>query len=339
MFVIGILVFALGMMAVLQAVFARIDERKFPAPGRLVEVAGRQVHVQQRGSGVPAVILEAGIAASSLNWSLAQTRLAEFTATLSYDRAGFGWSTSHSVGCSLTRIAEELHELIKVLGIAVPYIIVAHSFGAYIVTAYAQRFAEEMAGVVLVDPLTPEEWIEPTRSQRWILRRGIWFSRVGEVMEFFGVVRFCLWLLQRGRLKAPQRVLRLFGGKATETVERITGELVKLPPETVRLIRARWSTPKFFRIMAAYIQAVPRCAHELHGIKIPAQIPVTILSGAHQPQVRLREHQTIAAHSRRGRHLIASNCGHWIHLDRPELVADAVRDMVKTCTISLELKR
>lgn len=326
-------------MAVLQAIFARIDTRKFPAPGRLVKVASRQVHVQQRGSGAPPVILESGIAASSLNWSLAQAHLAEFAATYSYDRAGFGWSSLQSAGCSLTRIADELHELIAVLKIPLPYIIVAHSFGAYIVTAYTQRFADELAGVVLVDPLTPEEWIEPTGSQRWMLRRGIWFSRVAEVLEFFGVVRFCLWLLERGRRKAPQGVLRLFGAKATETVVRITGELLKLPPETVRLIRARWSTPRFFRTMAAYIQAVPRCARELHGATIPANVPVTVLSGAQQPEVRIREHAAIAAHSMNGRHLIASNSGHWIHLDQPELVADAVRDMVKACTISLELKR
>ena len=322
-----------ALLAIVQAICTRVDARKFPAPGRLVrfdtDADGREMHVQEKGSGRPPVILEAGIAASSLSWSLSQPLLAAFTATYSYDRAGFGWSTGNNRGCSLTALADDLHRLITTLAVPKPYIIVAHSFGGYLVTAYTQRFADEVAGVVLVDPLTPEEWMEPTRSQRWMLRRGAWFSRAGGVLEAFGIVRFCLWLLQRGQLKAPRGVLRLFGNKATETVGRILGELIKLPPATVRLIRARWSTPKFFWTMAAYIQAVPECARELQGLTIPAQIPVTVLSGAHQPQDRLQEHAAIAAHSASGKHLIAKRSAHWIHLDEPELVAQAVRDIVQ----------
>lgn len=322
----------LALMALLQAVYTRIDFRKFPAPGRLVNVAGRMMHVQQQGSGRPAVILESGIAASSLNWSLTQPPIAAYNAVVSYDRAGFGWSDATRPGCSLDTICEELHELIAVLAVPKPYIIVAHSFGAYIVTAYTQRFAGEVAGVVLIDPLTTEEWIAPTSTQRWMLRRGVWFSWMGGVLAAFGVVRVCLWLLQRGKRQAPRRVLGLFGGKATETVQRILGELLKLPPETVRLIRARWSTPKFFWTMAGYIQAVPRCACELHGLEIPANLPVTVLSGAHQPEVRLREHAAIAAHSNGGSHLIAVKGAHWIHLDDPELVAQAVCEMARDTT-------
>lgn len=319
----------LALMALLQAICARIDSRRFPAPGRLVNVAGREMHVREQGSGRPAVILESGIAASSLNWSLTQPQIAPHNAVVSYDRAGFGWSEPTRPGCSLNRISDELHELVAALELTKPYIIVAHSFGAYIVTAYTQRFAGEVGGVVLIDPLTTEEWIAPTSSQRWMLRRGVWFSRIGGVLAAFGVVRVCLWLLNRGQRQAPRRVLGLFGGKATETVQRILGELVKLPPDTVSLIRSRWSTSKFFWTMAGYIQAVPRCARELHGTPIPAHVPVTVLSGAHQPDIRLREHAVIAAHSMIGSHVTAGKSAHWIHLDEPELVAKVVREMAR----------
>src|SRR5262249_45823443 len=136
-----------------------------------------------------------------------------------------------------------------------------------------------------------------------------------------------LWLLQRGNREAPRGVLRLFGAKATETVERILGELAKLPPEVVRLIRARWSTSKFFWTMAAYIRAVPLCSAEMADRRIPAQVPVTVLSGGQQPEIRLQEHAAIGAHSRRGRHIVASKSAHWIHLDQPDLVVEAVREM------------
>jgi pimeloyl-ACP methyl ester carboxylesterase len=323
------LVLCAALMALVQWVCARIDERKFPAPGRLVDIGGARLHVRQSGEGRPAVVLEAGIAASSLNWTLVQALLSAFTTTCSYDRAGFGWSDSGNSTCSLNRMADDLHALLTQLELPAPYIVVAHSFGSYIVTAYAQRYADELAGVVLVDPLTPEEWVRPNRAQRWVIRRGVWFSRAGGVLASVGMLRACLWLLARGKREAPRGVLRLFGSQATETVERILRELAKLPPDVVRLIRARWSISRFFWTMAAYIQAVPRCAAEIQACTIPAQVPVTVLSGAHQQEARLQEHASIAARSTHGRHTTAGKSAHWIHLDQPELVARAVREMTE----------
>jgi pimeloyl-ACP methyl ester carboxylesterase len=329
---VAILLLIFGILSaqvVAQLICARIDRRKFPAPGSLVPIPGSQMHVQKMGSGSPAIVLESGIAASSLSWCMLQPRLAEIGATYSYDRAGFGWSVSENRDYSLARIVEDLHSLLRALEVPTPYILVGHSFGGYIARAYAQRFGSELAGIVLVDPLTPEEWVTPTLMQRWMMRRAVWFSRIGGLLAALGVLRFCLWLLQRGNPEMPRGVLAAFGAKASETVERILRELAKLPPNVVRVIRARWSTPPFFWTMAAYIGSLPRCAAELHGKPIPAEVPVTVLSGAHQTQVRLQEHAGIAAQSLHGRHLIANQSAHWIHLDQPELVIKAVREMVE----------
>jgi pimeloyl-ACP methyl ester carboxylesterase len=329
-----LLTFGLAILGILalqvtaQLICARIDRRKFPPPGKMVHIPGAEIHVQQAGVGSPAIILESGIAASSLSWCLLQPRLAEIGTTYSYDRAGFGWSVSENHDHSLKRITENLHSLLRALGTPAPYILVGHSFAGYIASAYAQRFASELAGIVLVDPLTPEEWVAPTFVQRIMLRRAVWFSRIGGVLAGLGVLRFCLWLLQRGNPQMPRGVLAAFGAKAFDTVARILRELAKLPPEVVRVIRARWSTPPFFWTMASYIQSLPRCARELHDYPIPAEVPVTVLSGAHQSPERLREHAAIAAHSHRGRHVIASQGAHWVHLDQPELVVQAAKEMV-----------
>src|SRR5689334_7801814 len=196
--VLGIVIAVLGLQMVLQLLCVRMDTRKFPLPGTLVKTASGTMHVQQSGSGSPPVILEAGIAASSLNWSILQPQLARLTSTYSYDRAGLGWSTHGSYACTLQRMSDGLHEMVGAAGIATPYVLIGHSYSAYIIRLYAQRFPEELAGVILVDPLTPEEWIKPKRFQRWRLRRGAWFSRAGGVLGALGVVRFSLWLLQRG---------------------------------------------------------------------------------------------------------------------------------------------
>ncbi|HKV91571.1 MAG TPA: alpha/beta hydrolase [Candidatus Angelobacter sp.] len=317
------------LQAALQLLCLWLDGRKDRAPGTLVQLPKRTVHVHQLGDGMPPIILEAGIAASSLNWSVLQPQLAALTTTYGYDRAGLGWSASTGPRCNVFQMADELHEWLDALHVPRPYFLAGHSYAAYILRIYACRFPDEIAGTILIDPLTPEEWIKPDRAQRAQIRRGVWFSRAGAVVSALGVLRFCLWLLQRGNNAVPRRVLGSFGSGAKGTVERILGELAKLPPQTVRLIRERWGHPKFFLVMARYIQALPACAAEVSGCDIPAHIPVTVISGAHQPQVRMAEHQAIAAHSLHGRHIIAARSAHWVHLDQPELIVQAFREMVE----------
>ena len=316
------------LQALAQLLCVRLDARKFPPPGSIVTTPRGNMHMRQIGSGNPPVVLEAGIAATSLNWSILQPRLAQVASTYSYDRAGYGWSKSRNRACTLQRMSDDLHELVAALNIHRPYVLVGHSYAAYILRVYAQRFPEELAGIILVDPLTPEEWIKPRRFQRWQLRRGVWFSRAGAALGSIGVNRFCLWLLQRGNSAVPSRVLSAFGARASETGHRILGELAKLPPETVRLIRERWSHAEFFLTMARYIRTLPATAAEAAQSHIPVHIPVTVISGAHQRPVRLAEHEAIAAHSLHGKHIIAEKGAHWIHLDQPELIVEAFCNLV-----------
>jgi pimeloyl-ACP methyl ester carboxylesterase len=304
------------------------DSCKYRAPGTLVQLQNRTVHVQQLGAGAPPIILEAGIAASSLSWSVLQPQLAKVTATFSYDRAGLGWSAPTGRHCSLSQMADELHQWIRALNVPRPYILAGHSYAAYILRVFARRFPDEIAGIILIDPLTPEEWIQPSRFQRWQIGRAVFFCRAGAVVSTLGVLRFCLWLLQRGNNSVPRGVLSSFGSAASDTVKRILGELAKLPPQTVRLIRERWGHPKFFLVMARYIRTLPACAAEAATSSIPAHIPVTVISGAHQPPIRMAEHRAIAARSAHGHHLVADKSAHWVHLDQPELIVQAAQDML-----------
>ena len=75
-----------------QAVANAVDATRCPAPGRLVDIGGCQLHINCTGSGGPTVILDAGLGGSSLDWSKVQPDVARFTRVCSYDRTGYGWS-------------------------------------------------------------------------------------------------------------------------------------------------------------------------------------------------------------------------------------------------------
>src|SRR5437867_10731682 len=83
---------------VLCACVARAQEGSpspVPMPGRLVDIGGWKLHLNCSGTarpGQPTVVLEAGAGDISTEWSLVQTRVAQFARVCSYDRAGMGWS-------------------------------------------------------------------------------------------------------------------------------------------------------------------------------------------------------------------------------------------------------
>src|SRR5262245_26655381 len=180
---------------VTQAVCVRRDRRRFPPPGRLVG----GLHVRQVGSHGPAVLFEAGIAATCLNWSRVQSELMTRAQTFSYDRAGLGWSPPAGGDRSLRRLTDDLHRLLHSLGLARPVVLTGHSFGTFVVRVYAHRFPDDVSALVLVDPVTPEEFSPPALRTRVRLWRACLLSYVAAALAACGLVRLGLWrLLRRG---------------------------------------------------------------------------------------------------------------------------------------------
>ena len=103
-----------------QAIASARDARRFPPPGRLVDVGGYRLHINSTGEGSPTVVLDAGVCDCSLNWCLVQPEVARFTRVCSYDRAGLGWSDAGPSPRTSQQIARELHTLLKNAGIPGP---------------------------------------------------------------------------------------------------------------------------------------------------------------------------------------------------------------------------
>ena len=85
-------------------------------PGALAPVGPHRLHYRCDGVGTPAVVLEAGIAASSLSWSRLQPLLARSTRVCSYDRAGLAWSDATSSPRSITALVDELRRMLSAPG-------------------------------------------------------------------------------------------------------------------------------------------------------------------------------------------------------------------------------
>src|SRR5688572_24958117 len=91
-----------------------------PAPGRLVDVGGRRLHVMCSGQGAPTVVLEAGASSFAIDWTLVQRELSRTSRVCSYDRAGMGWSDSSTTSTRATD-TRDLHNLLRAAGERPPY--------------------------------------------------------------------------------------------------------------------------------------------------------------------------------------------------------------------------
>ena len=271
-------------------------------PGRLVDIGGRRLHLYATGAGSPAVVLEAGLAASSLSWRIVQQELARFTRAISYDRAGLGWSDPATVRPTLARQAAELDALLEAAGEPPPYILVAHSFGSAIASAYLRLFGAKTHGLVLVDPLRPDEWSPLSEERRRLLARAVRLSPRAATLARAGIVGWCLRSLLAGSRWLPKIVGRAASGEGATLMGRLAGEVAKLPSELWPAVAAHWSNPKCFLAMAEQLEALPAACDEMRQAPPPAGVRViTLTPGA--------------------------GSGHWMQLDRPELVVDAVRQL------------
>lgn len=300
---------------------------KIPPPGRLVDIDGHRMHVDVRGQGAPVVVLEAGIAASSLSWRLVQERVAEFTTVVSYDRAGFGWSESAAHQCSASDAANDLAQLMQRAELHGPFVLVGHSFGGLIARVFEERYPDRVAGLVLADPVSRNEWRDPDAQHIRMLQRGVALSRRGAALARLGVVRFALNLLMSGSRFIPKLLAKASAGQGAGVTERLTGEVRKMPRELWPAIAAHWSEARCFRAMADSLENLPASARQIDESRSLGNLPVVVLSAATSGAAVVAEHAHDAQLSTRGKHFVAPGTGHWIQLDAPEAIVDAIRSV------------
>jgi pimeloyl-ACP methyl ester carboxylesterase len=127
-----------------------------PRVGQAVDVGGRTLNLYCSGQGTPTVILENGGNSPGYSLLVQQSKMAAFTRTCWYDRAGVGWSDPPSSPRTSASVVSDLHESLQLAGVPPPYVMVGGSVGGEYVRIYTARYPSDVAGLVLVDSATPD---------------------------------------------------------------------------------------------------------------------------------------------------------------------------------------
>lgn len=266
-----------------------------------------------------------------MSWVLVQPEVAHLTRACVYDRAGFAWSDGGPMPRTAGRVADELLELLGRAEIPPPFVLVGHSFGGLVMRIFAARHPEMTSGLVLVDPAHPEEWAEPGEHERRQIERGTRLCRRGAAAARLGLARLVAALVNLGAL-APARALTAAAshGGLSRADEEILAPIWKLPPETRRPLRQFWTEPKFFEALGSQIASICQSGAEARdaGVAALGDLPVTVISAASNDR-RRHLHEALARQSSRGRVIHARGSGHWVPLDQPAVVIDAIVQMVE----------
>ncbi|NDJ51921.1 MAG: alpha/beta hydrolase [Chloroflexi bacterium] len=299
--------------------------RRFVAPGTVVQVNGRQMHILCLGEGEPTVVLESGGGSSSLDWRLVQQEVAGFTRVCSYDRAGYAWSEGlGGTTRSYDQLMGDLHALLNATNIDGPIVLVGHSFGGLLVQRYANQYSEDVAGMVLVDSASVDLYSRMPQS--------IQTNQVAANQVFNGL-----------SAAATLGIFRLLGDQAAGL---LPNQFNQFPLEAQAAIREfSLYRGSYFQIARQEAQLSANAAESIQPITSLPNVPLLVIThgiggdwippgpvSAEEVGAAEQTWQTVqrelASLTPDGEVIVAENSGHLIILDEPEVVVDAIRRVV-----------
>ena len=311
---------------------AQRDRRLYTSRGRWVEIEdGSRLYLLEKGVGGPTVIFESGIAATNLNWHHMQEEVARFTHTASYDRSGLGWSSRERTTRTPANIARELNGMLERAGIKAPFVLVGHSFGGLVVRRFALLYPEKVVGIVLVDPMRPEEWPPCDPSKQGQLDRGMMLSSYAVPIARCGLARLAVTSLLCRNGRVSDYLAGKAGNGGAHVLSRVKGEVGKMPREVWPAVAAHWSRPSYYRGMGGHVRAIPETVREMRDAEPILGIPVTLLTPGSTSELGL---ECLARIGDNVTQVLAPESKHWVHLDDPELVLESIRGMVEMASVT-----
>ncbi len=280
-----------------------LDNRKLKgAYGWRIEVQGRKMCVKVSGSGKETVVLlpGAGEASPALVYQPLAEALGKRYTTVTIEYFGYGLSDPAPSQRTAENMAEELHELLRKLGLE-RYILMAHSYSGIVSLEYLSRYPEEVSAFVGLD-ITVPKLLDYVNAGKVNLR----FLRAYQCLNKLGVLR----LVSRFRPSAvmapiaPERYspeelelyrrLCLSAGNQEDMLQEL--RLSESSMERLREAKLPPSVPalQFISLdsgtMLEKLGAKPETWYELH--RELSEVPeseVTVLAGGHYLQCEYPE--------------------------------------------------
>ena len=257
--------------------------------------------------------MDSGLGGTVLDWQLVQPEVAEFARVCTYDRGGMGWSEPGTQPRTSQQIVEELHTLLGNAGVQGPYVLVGHSLGGTNVQLYANQYPDEVAGMVLVDSALADLDVLP-------LTESLQPSPVLlKTLATIGLTRlpYTLWGETPGNTSPDLEDEQAAITSHAKDIYEIADELALLEESFEQQLAAPMSLGDKPLIV---LTAGPL---QLEGMGL-SQEQMDQMDEAHT-----RTQVALTQGSQNSEQIIAEDSGHYIQVEQPDLVIDAIREVVE----------
>jgi pimeloyl-ACP methyl ester carboxylesterase len=294
--------------------------KDFPAPGKLVDIGGRRIQLDCRGTGDPTVVFESGLDVhGSLSWSAVHDDIAKTTRACAYSRAGIMWSDPHSAHQNGKSVAQDLHATLSTAHEQGPFVLVGHSLGGPYIMTYAKYFGEEVAGLVFVDASHPEQVqrhdaVAKLSEPKLVKLR----EKVGAALNWAGVVRAATAAEEKPP-HVPERAFKAIKAYGPTSF----GSMLK-EEEAIDETLAEAGTFRQLgdRPLFVLTEMAPYSEQAL------AYWNITAAQAKKYQDISNQMQEEFTAWSSQSQYQMISDSGHYIQFDRPDVVIAAVRSVV-----------
>lgn len=309
-----------------QSAMAR-DRSTYVSDNDLVAVNGIEMHLRCTGEGSPTVVFESGAGTPSLNWWEIQEAVSQDVRACVYDRQNIGWSAYTGATPTSELTANTLHTLLTNAGESAPYILVGHSLGGVYVRAYTAQYHEDIVGMVLID--SSHEQQQARMPQAY----ATWAGAEQPILNL------C-------RLLAPTGVLRILNVGAESTQFTADAPVydeeiaifnqshfcagVRADLAGITNLNAATGPDSLGELPLVVLTAGAQQADNLEAF--PADFSLEMLQQADRMWLELQEE--LAALSNNSEWIVVEDVTHYIHLDQPQVVISAIRNILTQVTVS-----
>lgn len=296
----------------------------YAQPARLVDIGGgRRLNLRCSGplAAARTVLLEAGFGGDSMAWARVQPLLATRVRVCSYDRAGYGFSDGGPLPRSVEAETTDLHALVHAAELPLPMVIVGHSLGSNIARRYDQRYPDDVAGLVLVDP--PPQHVGKFSPHYQAQETAM-------LPQVLAAYRRCEQGARDGRLADPPPDLK----------QCLRGPNPIFSDKLNAAVRASKSRPEFWQTVITGSQAKAALFNdavdpgEKHGKPVIVLTAVDAYADA-APAIRdalqpaqEATHTALVKTSGQGKRVLVKGASHDIQIDKPDSVVDAITDLI-----------
>ncbi|MEI5908920.1 alpha/beta hydrolase [Bacillus spongiae] len=273
--------------------------------GQLVEVNNRKIHTIVSGTDEsnPTVIFDAGLSCCSVDWHVIQPEIAKMTKVITFDRAGYGWSSPTKGMSTSEEVVNDLSQVLEKLSIQPPYILVGHSFGGLNMRLFASQYPEKVAALILIDPVhenryMSREWDEYRKKDH---QKNLRLFRLGYLTASLGLPRL---------LKQP------VGRKYLPEPFQAAVEYIGYHPKT------------FDAVYKEFLHSEKSALQVAHSKALNQDLPIRIVSSNNRDPIWM-EHQELLCNLSNNTTQIKTDNGHSIHLENPEIVIKTIKEVME----------